>query len=66
MLKVLYLAVLSRYEDIVLEAFQLFGFKAWFYNDSVFDPILLALKIDDYTILNAISKYFDDNPDSPF
>lgn len=65
-LKILYLAVLSRFDDIVYLAFQLFGFQAWHYIDTPYDPILLALRVDDYVILNALARYLEERPDHHF
>lgn len=63
-LRILYIAVLSQIEEVVELAFELFGYQRYSYDGSGLDPITLALKIDNYVILNVISKYFTENPDS--
>lgn len=64
-LHLLYLVVLAGFEDLLLESLVKFGYKPWYYSHE-FDPILLALNVDDYRILNSFAKFFTDHPNEIF
>ena len=58
-IRLLYLIVLSGFEDLLEKALKQFGYKHWLYPDDL-NPIQLALHINSRGMLDAFANYLED------
>ena len=55
-IRLLYLIVLSGFEDLLEKALKQFGYKHWLYPEEL-NPIQLALTINSRGMLDAFASY---------
>lgn len=55
---ILLLCILSGFSDILRTALKEFGYNPFFYRDSEFDPLKVAVKLDNTACLDVLADFF--------